>query len=96
MFRGSVKDTGYPLHSPVSTSLPLPCGTVCLHISTGLYHGITDTCRLHLQVEGARQFCRLLPVFLFVSLREKKFDSLCLGVVGKICLLLQGRRDNMA
>jgi len=27
MFRGSVKGTGYPLHSPVSPSLPLPCIT---------------------------------------------------------------------
>jgi len=37
MFRGSVKSTGYPLHSPVSPSLLLPCLTVCHHISTGLY-----------------------------------------------------------
>ena len=37
MFRGSVKGTGYPLHSPVSPSLPLPWVTVCHHISTGLY-----------------------------------------------------------
>ena len=37
MFRGSVKSTGYPLHSPVSPSPPLPCVTVCHHISTGLY-----------------------------------------------------------
>ena len=37
MFRGSVKGTGYPLHSPVSLSLPLPCVTVCHHISTGVY-----------------------------------------------------------
>jgi len=37
MFRRSVKGTGYPLHSPVSPSLPHPCVTVCLHISTGLY-----------------------------------------------------------
>jgi len=37
MFRGSVKGTAHPLHSPVSTSLPLPCVTVCHHISTGLY-----------------------------------------------------------
>jgi hypothetical protein len=36
-FRGSVKSTGYPLHSPVSPSIPLPCVTVCHHISTGLY-----------------------------------------------------------
>jgi hypothetical protein len=37
MFRGSVKSTGYPLHLPVSPSLPLPCVIVCHHISTGLY-----------------------------------------------------------
>ena len=40
MFRGSVKSTGYPLHSPpVSLSLPLPCATVYHHISTGVYRG---------------------------------------------------------
>jgi hypothetical protein len=33
MFRGSVKGTGYPLHTPVSPSLPLPCVTVCHHVS---------------------------------------------------------------
>ena len=38
MFRGSVKGTGYPLHSPVSPSLPLPRVTVCHHISTGVCH----------------------------------------------------------
>jgi hypothetical protein len=37
LFRTSVKGTGYPLHSPVSPSLPLPCVTVCHHVSTGLY-----------------------------------------------------------
>ena len=36
-FKGSVKSTGHPLHSPVSPSLPLPSVTVCHHISTGLY-----------------------------------------------------------
>jgi hypothetical protein len=36
-FGGSVKGTGYPLHSPVSPSLPLPCVTVCHRVSTGLY-----------------------------------------------------------
>ena len=40
MFRGSVKSIGYPLHSPVSPSLPLPCVTVCNHVSTGLYNRI--------------------------------------------------------
>jgi len=38
MFRGTVKSTGYPLHSPVPPSLPLPCVTVRHHISTGLYY----------------------------------------------------------
>ena len=37
MFRGSVKSTGYPLHSPVSPILPLPCVTVYHHILTGVY-----------------------------------------------------------
>ena len=38
MFRGSVKITGYSLHSPVSPSIsPPPCVTVCHHISTRLY-----------------------------------------------------------
>ena len=36
MFRCSVKSTGYPFHSPVSPSLPLPCVTVCHHVSTGV------------------------------------------------------------
>jgi hypothetical protein len=37
VFRGSVKSTGYTFNSSVSPSLPLPCVTVCHHISTGLY-----------------------------------------------------------
>jgi len=31
------KTTGYPLHSHVSPSLPLPCVTVCQQVSTELY-----------------------------------------------------------
>jgi len=44
MFRGSVKGTGFPLHSPVSPSLTLPCVTVCHHISTGVYHSCLCAC----------------------------------------------------
>jgi hypothetical protein len=36
MFRGSVKSTDYTLHLPVPPSRPLPCVTMCHHISTGL------------------------------------------------------------
>jgi hypothetical protein len=53
-FRGSVKGTGYPLHSPISPSLPLPCVTVCHHISTGLYNKFWRQ-RLH---EGTLMVCR--------------------------------------
>jgi len=42
MLRGSVKGTGYTLHSPVSPSPPLPCVTVCYHISTGPYHSVQN------------------------------------------------------
>jgi len=42
MFRGSVKGTGYQIHSPVSPSFPLLCVTVCHHISTGVYLSIFE------------------------------------------------------
>ena len=38
MLQGSVKGTGYPLHSAISPSLPLPCVTVCYNISTEVYN----------------------------------------------------------
>jgi hypothetical protein len=41
-FWGSVKSTGYPLHLPDSPSLPLPCVTMCYHISAGLYYKNTE------------------------------------------------------
>ena len=37
MFRGTVEGTSYPLHPPISPSLPLPRVTVCHHFSTELY-----------------------------------------------------------
>jgi len=51
-FRGSVKDTGYPLHLPVSPSFPLPCFTVCHHISTGIYSlvYVSYFCFLHADI----------------------------------------------
>jgi hypothetical protein len=52
-FRGSVKSTGYPLHSPVSPSLPLPCVTLCHHISTGLYYHLN----LNISVFSSHSSC---------------------------------------
>jgi hypothetical protein len=39
-FGGSVKSTGYTLHSPVSLSLLLPCVTVSHHVPNALYYAI--------------------------------------------------------
>jgi len=50
MFWGSVKGTGYRLHSPFSPSLLLPCVTVYHQISTELYQG-----RLHLKCDDTRR-----------------------------------------
>jgi len=44
MFRGSVKSTGYPLHSPVSYSVALPRVAVCHHISTAVYEPTVRIC----------------------------------------------------
>ena len=62
MFRGSVKSIGYPLHSPVSPSLPLPCVTVCHHISTGLY----DLCSKSSvsSSQGRRSVWKLTSLFI--------------------------------
>ena len=34
------ESTGYPLHSPVSPSFPLPCVIVCHQVPHELYHGL--------------------------------------------------------
>jgi len=55
------KTTGYPLHSPVSPSLPLPCVTVCHHVSTGLYRFLSITVPILVAVLRRRSAvaCRL-------------------------------------
>jgi hypothetical protein len=66
VFRGSVKNTGYPLHSPVSSSLPLPCVTVCHHVSTGFCIAI-----LRLKCDGTRAETR----FRLSAKRTSPFKS---------------------
>ena len=61
VFRGSVTGTGYPLHSPVSPSLPSPCVTMCHHISTGVY--------LHLVV--LTTFTHLTPYTVYLLQKRK-------------------------
>ena len=53
VLRGSVKGTGYPLHSPVSSSLPLLSVTVCHHISTEAYRRHKqNSCPFHCLFNG--------------------------------------------
>jgi hypothetical protein len=61
MFRGSVKSTGYRLHSPVSPSLLLPCVTVCHHISTGLYFHVFLTSARNGSEWSAPRLGRIAP-----------------------------------
>jgi len=56
------KTTGYPLHSNVSPSLPLPCVTVCNQVSTELYilvfSPIPKVCRVaHFCIKYVAETC---------------------------------------
>ena len=67
MFRGSVKSTGYPLHSPVSPSIPHPCVTVCHHISTGLYYNYCNLEECFPNVSGMVDTCKPSPILQTAS-----------------------------
>jgi hypothetical protein len=58
MFRGSVKGTGYTLHSPFSPLLPLSCVTMCHYVSTGLYqqmlYWIAEPSTIQAPIEGTQ------------------------------------------
>ena len=56
-----------PLHSPVSSSLSLPCVTVCHHISTGLYYPSFYV------FDGASEFSVILE-YCTTSLDDSAFD----------------------
>jgi hypothetical protein len=63
MFRGSVKSTGYPLHSPVSPSLPHPCVTCAITLQLD---STTLVDRGAGPVNGDRRYC------VGVRLKHKK------------------------
>ena len=69
VFRGSVKSAGYPLHSPVSPSLPLPCVTMCHHISSGPYRVPQKRVLGHIQALlacGIQLLAMIKPISLYV------------------------------
>jgi len=72
MFRGSVKGTGYPLHSPVSPSLPLPCH----HISTGVYPFYIRLVALHGQ-SGWMRKSHLSPPPLPLNSILQQYEIFC-------------------
>ena len=77
MFRGSVKGTGYPYHSPFSPSLPLPRVTVCHHVSTGLYHS-----RVCVLLMASSQN----PCFNISKVSENVFPNLKQNIIQTCCL----------
>jgi len=52
MFRSIVKSTGYPLHSPVSTSLPLPASTCAITFQLDSTMGGQDIRKCHVIRHG--------------------------------------------
>jgi len=74
MFRGIVKSTDYPLHSPVSPSLPLPCVTVCHHISTGLYINVYTVEGVYISSHGGTTKKRLQQGFRLIICRFRGGD----------------------
>ena len=80
MFRGSVQSTGYPLHSPVSPSLPFPCITVCHQFSNALYVFWVSVCSLrHPACTAHALYCHLCPARRLYSI----FPRYLLNVLGK-------------
>jgi len=80
MFRGGVKGTDYPLHSPVSPSLPLSCINVCHHVSTGLYPKRNNEVSIERQT-ACSNVCeplirKLAPPLINVHLSHRQ-DILC-------------------
>jgi hypothetical protein len=71
MFRGSVKGTGYPLHSSVFFSLFLQCVTVCHHISTGVY----------LKRKKESKILRETTVFFRQQIEQKPNKFMIVGMV---------------
>jgi len=72
------KTTGYPLHSPVSPSLPLPCVTVCHHISTGVYQVVV--CQVSLGECQGNTGCLF---YRFTKHVRRRLMSRCGIAVGK-------------
>ena len=84
------KTTGYPLYSPVSPLLPLPCVAVCHQVSSELYHKthatVTQLCKSpFLQTVSAKQLVCFFV--LHVKYCHRKEIEICFA---KILVILLG------
>jgi len=87
MFRGNVKGTGYPLHSPVSPSLLLPCVTGC-HVSTGVYiHTNTLVCFFCYAIQSSATLLVNHPLRVWCDVVCKP-PGTCLSSLVNTCLLM--------
>ena len=97
MFRGSVEGTGYPLHSPVSPSLPLLCVTVCHQISTGVYFRSVCLCvcvciHTHIHTYTHTHTNTHTHIYIKVKVKCSRYRSGVAQRVGRgIALLLHDR-----
>jgi hypothetical protein len=73
MFWGSGKSTGYPLHLQVSPSLPLPCVTVCHHISTGVYNW-SHSLNLHYTSTVSKYLIHQLSIYKLSDINKENME----------------------
>ena len=98
MIRSNVKGTGYPLHSPVSPSLPLPCITVCHQISTGLYYRHNGTALRHCRQENTAMlsgwYCSRQEHAVLLSWLYRSVDRTTLHWWARYTVLLRGQHSS--
>ena len=73
MFRGSVKGIGYPLHSPVSPSLPPACVTLYRTLQLASYHSQTAACAVSCPILKPRT--QLNTVLCADAIRSQSADD---------------------
>jgi hypothetical protein len=94
MFRGSVKSTGYPPHSPVSPSLTLSCVTVCHHISTRLYE---CSLKLVMSLQAVSSSNVVIPEVFGLNLRKNTNIPSVLDISRQVPLEnLKSDHDNLS
>jgi len=88
MFQGSVKGTGYPLHSPV---------TICHHISTGVYHTAVMSVTTN-NCDSTAILCSVIYLFVqfvFYTWKEQTSLDLFTCSISRECLLCRLQQSDL-